>query len=121
MCGHRSGDFGAFGGIRVEISKILVYGISGLLSALAGLIHCAQLEQGNPNDGIAYELDAIASVVIGGTSLSGGSGSVIGTLAGVLIIGILNNVMGLNNVNSNLQLILKGVIIVGAVWLKRRR
>ncbi len=108
-------------GIRVEWSKVFVYGISGLLSALAGVIHCAQLEQGNPNDGVAYELDAIASVVIGGTSLSGGSGSVIGTLAGALIIGILNNVMGLNNVDSNLQLILKGVIIVGAVWLQRRR
>ncbi len=108
-------------GIRIELSKVIVYGISGFLSALAGLIHCAQLEQGNPNDGIAYELDAIAAVVIGGTSLSGGSGSVTGTLAGALIIGILNNVLGLNNVDSNLQLILKGVIIVGAVWLQRRR
>jgi ribose transport system permease protein len=108
-------------GIRVERAKVAVYGISGFLSALAGLIHCAQLEQGNPNDGVAYELDAIASVVIGGTGLSGGSGSVVGTLAGALIIGILNNVMGLNNVDSNLQLILKGVIIVGAVWLQRRR
>lgn len=108
-------------GIRVERTKILVYGIGGFLSALAGLIHCAQLEQGNPNDGVAYELDAIASVVIGGTSLSGGSGSVVGTLAGTLIIGILNNVMGLNNVDSNLQLILKGLIIIGAVWLQRRK
>ncbi len=108
-------------GIRVEWSKVFVYSISGSLSSLAGVIHCAQLEQGNPNDGVAYELDAIASVVIGGTSLSGGSGSVIGTMAGALIIGILNNVMGLNNVDSNLQLILKGVIIVGAVWLQRRR
>jgi ribose transport system permease protein len=108
-------------GIRVEWSKVLVYSISGFLSALAGVIHCAQLEQGNPNDGVAYELDAIAAVVIGGTSLAGGSGSVIGTMAGALIIGILNNVMGLNNVDSNLQLILKGVIIVGAVWLQRRR
>jgi ribose transport system permease protein len=108
-------------GIRVEWSKVLVYSISGFLSALAGVIHCAQLEQGNPNDGVAYELDAIAAVVIGGTSLAGGSGSVIGPMAGALIIGILNNVMGLNNVDSNLQLILKGVIIVGAVWLQRRR
>jgi ribose transport system permease protein len=108
-------------GIRVQWAKVAVYSISGFLSALAGVIHCAQLEQGNPNDGVAYELDAIASVVIGGTALAGGSGSVIGTMAGALIIGILNNVMGLNNVDSNLQLILKGVIIVGAVWLQRRR
>ena len=76
-------------------------------------IHCAQLEQGNPNDGVAYELDAIAAVVIGGTSLSGGVGTVGGTLVGTLIIGVINNSMGLNNIDANLQLILKGAIILG--------
>ena len=84
-------------------------------------MHAAQLEQGNPNDGVAYELDAIAAVVIGGTPLSGGMGTVGGTLVGILIIGIINNTMGLNNVDANLQLILKGAIILGAVWLQRRR
>ncbi len=108
-------------GVRVARWKTAVYVISGTLAALAGLIHCAQLEQGNPNDGIAYELDAIAAVVIGGTSLSGGIGSVGGTLVGVLTIGVINNIMGLNNVDANLQLILKGVIILGAVWLQRKR
>jgi ribose transport system permease protein len=108
-------------GVRVAFHKASVYVIAGALSALAGIIHCAQLEQGNPNDGVAYELDAIAAVVIGGTSLSGGTGTVGGTLVGVLIIGVLNNIMGLNNVDANLQLILKGVIIVGAVWLQRKR
>jgi ABC-type sugar transport system ATPase subunit/ribose/xylose/arabinose/galactoside ABC-type transport system permease subunit len=108
-------------GIRVGWYKAGVYVIAAGLAALAGIIHCAQLEQGNPNDGVAYELDAIAAVVIGGTSLSGGVGSVGGTLVGVLIIGVLNNIMGLNNVDANLQLILKGVIILGAVWLQRRR
>ncbi len=108
-------------GIRVAWHKASVYVIAGVLAALAGLIHCAQLEQGNPNDGVAYELDAIAAVVIGGTSLSGGVGTVGGTLVGVLIIGVINNIMGLNNVDANLQLILKGVIILGAVWLQRRR
>jgi len=108
-------------GIRVGWHKAGVYVIAATLAALAGIIHCAQLEQGNPNDGVAYELDAIAAVVIGGTSLSGGVGSVGGTLVGVLIIGVLNNIMGLNNVDANLQLILKGVIILGAVWLQRRR
>jgi ribose transport system permease protein len=98
-----------------------VYVIAAGLAALAGIVHCAQLEQGNPNDGVAYELDAIAAVVIGGTSLAGGVGSVGGTLVGVLIIGVLNNIMGLNNVDANLQLILKGVIIIGAVWLQRRK
>lgn len=108
-------------GVRVGWHTASVYVISGLLAGVAGLVHCAQLEQGNPNDGVAYELDAIAAVVIGGTALSGGSGSVAGTLVGILTIGVINNSMGLNNVDANLQLILKGVIILAAVWLQRRR
>jgi ribose transport system permease protein len=108
-------------GVRVGWHTTMVYVLCGTLAALAGLIHCAQLEQGNPNDGVAYELDAIAAVVIGGTPLRGGVGSVVGTLVGILIIGIINNSMGLNNVDANLQLILKGIIILGAVWLQRRR
>jgi ribose transport system permease protein len=108
-------------GIRVAWHQGSVYVIAAALAALAGLVHAAQLEQGNPNDGVAYELDAIAAVVIGGTPLSGGMGTVGGTLVGILIIGIINNTMGLNNVDANLQLILKGVIILGAVWLQRRR
>jgi len=108
-------------GVPVRWHKASVYVLSGVLAALAGIIHCAQLEQGNPNDGVAYELDAIAAVVIGGTRLSGGFGTVGGTLVGVLIIGVINNIMGLNNVDANLQLILKGVIILAAVWLQRRR
>jgi len=108
-------------GVRVGVQKTIVYVICGVLSALAGLVHCAQLEQGNPNDGVAYELDAIAAVVIGGTSLSGGVGTVGGTLIGTLIIGVINNSMGLNNIDANLQLILKGAIILGAVWLQRRQ
>lgn len=107
-------------GVRVPWHTAGVYVIAGVLAALAGLVHCAQLEQGNPNDGVAYELDAIAAVVIGGTSLSGGAGSVAGTLVGILTIGVINNAMGLNNVDANLQLILKGAIILLAVWLQRR-
>ncbi len=108
-------------GVRVARHTQWVYVLCSALATLAGLIHCAQLEQGNPNDGVAYELDAIAAVVIGGTPLRGGVGSVSGTLVGILIIGIINNSMGLNNVDANLQLILKGIIILGAVWLQRRR
>ncbi len=107
-------------GLRVGRDKALVYVVCGVLAALAGLVHCAQLEQGNPNDGVAYELDAIAAVVIGGTSLAGGVGTASGTLVGTLIIGVINNSMGLNNIDANLQLILKGAIILGAVWLQRR-
>jgi len=108
-------------GVRVGFHKGVVYVAAGALAALAGLVHCAQLEQGNPNDGVAYELDAIAAVVIGGTPLRGGTGSVGGTVIGILVIGIINNSMGLNNVDANLQLILKGAIILLAVWLQRRR
>jgi ribose transport system permease protein len=108
-------------GVRVGLHKGVVYVIAGTLAALAGLVHTAQLEQGNPNDGVAYELDAIAAVVIGGTTLSGGTGTVLGTLVGILTIGVINNIMGLNNVDANLQLVLKGVIIVVAVSLQRRR
>ena len=107
-------------GVRVNWVKFGVFSICSLLAALAGIIHSAQLEQGNPNDGVAYELDAIAAVVIGGTSLSGGTGTVVGTLVGTLIIGIINNILGLNNVDANVQLLLKGVIIVGAVLLQRK-
>ncbi len=107
-------------GVSVDWVKFGVFSICSLLAALAGIIHCAQLEQGNPNDGVAYELDAIAAVVIGGTTLSGGTGTVVGTLVGTLIIGIINNILGLNNVDANVQLLLKGIIIVGAVLLQRR-
>jgi ribose transport system permease protein len=108
-------------GVRVGRYTAGVYVLSAALAGLAGLVHCAQLQQGNPNDGVAYELDAIAAVVVGGTALSGGVGTVGGTLVGVLIIGIINNSLGLNNVDANLQLILKGIIILVAVWLQRRR
>lgn len=107
-------------GVNVNLVKFGVFSICSLLAALAGIIHAAQLEQGNPNDGVAYELDAIAAVVIGGTALSGGTGTVIGTLVGTLIIGIINNILGLNNVDANVQLLLKGVIIIGAVLLQRK-
>jgi ribose transport system permease protein len=108
-------------GVSVVLHKASAYVLCAGMAALAGIIHCAQLEQGNPNDGVGYELDAIAAVVIGGTSLSGGVGTVGGTLVGTLIIGIINNSMGLNNVDANLQLILKGAIILAAVWLQSRR
>ena len=108
-------------GVRVGLHKTSAYVLCAGMAALAGIIHGAQLEQGNPNDGVGYELDAIAAVVIGGTSLSGGVGTVSGTLVGTLIIGIINNSMGLNNVDANLQLILKGAIILAAVWLQPRR
>jgi simple sugar transport system permease protein len=105
-------------GVRVERVKILVYGISGGLSALAGVLYCASYTQGKPDAGATWELDAIAAVVIGGTSLMGGRGSVIGTMVGVLILGYLSNILNLQEVPSEVQDILKGIIIIGAVLLQ---
>ncbi|GAB3903626.1 hypothetical protein GCM10029964_095860 [Kibdelosporangium lantanae] len=101
--------------------KIIVFGIAGLLTALAGIIHAGQLNQGSPNDGLGYELDAIAAVVIGGTSLTGGRGSVGGTVAGTLLIGVLNNILSLNGVNSDIQLLITGFVIVVVAGLQRLR
>ncbi|WP_329055877.1 ABC transporter permease [Amycolatopsis sp. NBC_01488] len=108
-------------GVAVTRVKVLVYGLSGLLAALAGIIHAGQLNQGSPNDGSGYELDAIAAVVIGGTALSGGRGSVSGTIAGALLLGVLNNILALNSVDPNVQLLIKGLVIVVAAGLQRLR
>jgi ribose transport system permease protein len=108
-------------GIGVARIKIAAFVICGVLSAAAGLIHAAQLNQGSPNDGIGYELNAIAAVAIGGTSLSGGIGTIPGTVIGALILGVLDNMLGLLNVNDNLQMVVKGLIIIAAVQLQRKK
>jgi simple sugar transport system permease protein len=108
-------------GINVERIKIATYALSGLLAGLTGVLYCAQYRQGKPDAGTGMELDAIAAVVIGGTSLMGGRGSVIGTLVGVFIFGLLNNILQLRNVDYNVQLVFKGVIIVVAVLLQEGR
>jgi simple sugar transport system permease protein len=105
-------------GINVDRTKIATYAISSALAGLAGILYVAQFRQGKPDAGIGLELDAIAAVVIGGTSLMGGKGTVIGTMVGVLIFGFLSNILQLNNIDSNSQLVLKGVIIVAAVLLQ---
>lgn len=108
-------------GIEVGRIKISTYAIAGALSTLAGVLYVAQFRQGKPDAGIGLELDAIAAVVIGGTSLMGGRGAILGTLVGVLIFGFLSNILQLNNIDSNTQLILKGLIIVAAVLLQEGR
>jgi ribose transport system permease protein len=108
-------------GVKVDQLKIIVYTICGILAGVAGILHAAQLRQGSPNDGSGYELDAVASVAIGGTSMAGGKGTIVGTVVGVLILGILNNMLQLNNVDINLQLVLKGLIIIAAVVLQKER
>jgi inositol transport system permease protein len=108
-------------GVPVEKVKLFAYGLCGLLTGLAGVVLAARITTGQPNAGQAYELDAIAAVVIGGTSLAGGVGTITGTLLGVLLIGIINNGLDLMGVSSYYQAVIKGVIIVGAVWLDRRQ
>ena len=105
-------------GINVDGVKTIVYGIAGGLSALAGVLYCASYTQGKSDAGATWELDAIAAVVIGGTSLMGGRGSVIGTMVGVLILGYLGNILNLQEVPSEVQDILKGIIIIVAVLLQ---
>jgi simple sugar transport system permease protein len=105
-------------GIRVDQVKVAVYSIAGMLAALAGVLYTAQYRQGKPDAGQGAELDAIAAVVIGGTNLMGGRGSMTGTLVGVLIFGFLGNILLLKNIDSNTQLALKGAIILVAVLLQ---
>jgi len=107
-------------GIDVARTKIATYAVSGMLAGFAAVLFVAQYRQGKPDAGAGLELDAIAAVVIGGTSLMGGRGRMAGTLVGVLIFGLLSNLLQLHNINSNLQLVLKGLIIVGAVLIQER-
>ncbi|QMV43590.1 ABC transporter permease [Cohnella cholangitidis] len=107
-------------GINVHRIKLYVYVLCGGLAGVAGIIQTARIETGQPNIGVGYELDAIAAVVIGGTSLSGGSGRITGTIIGALIIGVINNGLDLLNVPSYYQQIIKGLIIVGALLIDRK-
>ncbi|MCU9595263.1 ribose ABC transporter permease [Caldibacillus thermolactis] len=108
-------------GIRVDRVKVMIYSISGMMAALAGMILTSRLGSAQPTAGQTYEMDAIAAVVIGGTSLAGGKGRIAGTFIGVLIIGILNNGMNLLGISAFYQQVVKGVVILIAVLLDRKR
>jgi ribose transport system permease protein len=108
-------------GVNVKRVTIIVFAICSLLAGLAALLHAALVSQGSHVDGGGYELNAIAAVVIGGTLLSGGVGTIVGTMIGAVILSILDNILGLNNISSEFQLILKGVIIVLAVAIQRQQ
>jgi D-xylose transport system permease protein len=103
-------------GINVFQTKMIVYVTVSVLAALSGILLASRLNGASPNLGTMFELDAIAAVVIGGTSLAGGSGTIGGTIIGALIIGVLNNGMSLLGVSTFYQLIIKGFIIILAVW-----
>jgi ribose transport system permease protein len=108
-------------GINSSLYKTIVYVISGVASAISALILTSRLNSAEPVAGQGYELDVIAAVVIGGTSLMGGRGGVWGTLIGALLIGVINNGMNLLGISAYFQLVVKGLIIIGAVLLDRLR
>ncbi|GEK90437.1 ABC transporter permease subunit [Alkalibacterium kapii] len=107
-------------GIKSDRIKIAVYAISGFMASLSGMILTSRLNSAQPTAGTSYELDAIAAVVLGGTSLSGGRGRLFGTLVGALIIGTLNNGLNLIGVSSFYQQVVKGIVIIIAVLLDRK-
>lgn len=108
-------------GINVDKYKVLIYTYAGFLAGLAGVVLSSRISSGQPGLGLSYELDAIASAVIGGTSLTGGIGTIPGTLIGAMIMGVLKNGLDLLNVSAYWQQIVKGLIIVGAVILDQMK
>jgi ribose transport system permease protein len=106
-------------GLKIKKVKMIVYSIAGALSAVGGIIVTSRLDSAQPNAGFGFELDSIAAVVIGGTSLSGGKGTIMGTVQGALIIGILNNGLVLLNVSPFWQQVIKGFVILLAVVIEK--
>lgn len=107
-------------GVNTHKTTLIIYTISGAMAALAGMILTSRLSSAQPDAGTSYEMDAIASIVIGGTSLAGGKGRMVGTLIGALIIGTLNNGMNLLGISSFYQQIVKGIVILIAVLIDRK-
>ena len=108
-------------GVDTAKVKMACYGISGFLASLAGLLMCSRLNAAQPTFGDGYELDAIAATALGGTSMAGGRGKITGTIAGVLIIAVLNNGMNIMNISSYYQQVVKAVVILVAVLSDRKR
>ena len=108
-------------GVRVDRTKLYAYIISGALAGLAGNVLMSRLVTAQPSEGVMYELDAIAAAVIGGASLSGGVGTISGTMIGAFIIGILRNGLNMSGVSAFIQQIVIGLVVIGAVWIDQIR
>lgn len=108
-----------YAGLPIVRTQIAVYGLAGALAGIAGVLYTAENHQGNANAGVGYELDAIAAAVIGGTNLAGGRGTIAGTLIGTLFMGVLTNLLRLNDVDSNVEMMIKAIVIIFAVALQR--
>jgi ribose/xylose/arabinose/galactoside ABC-type transport system permease subunit len=107
----------------ININRVLwtVYLICGVLSAISGVLLASRMNSGQPNAGLMYEMDVIAAVVVGGTSLFGGRGSIVGTFLGAMLIGVLRNGLNLMNVGSYVQMVVLGMVILLAVLLDQLR
>lgn len=106
-------------GVSVSRYKLWVYALSGLTAAVAGIVQAARVTSGQPGVGVGFELDAIAAVVMGGTSIAGGRGAIVGTLVGALLLGVLNNGLNMIGVSPYMQLIIKGGIVLLAIFISR--
>ncbi len=114
-------DAARLSGVNVDRVTVFTYILSGTLAGLTGCVLMSRLVTGQPNEGVMYELDAIASAVIGGTSLIGGVGTISGTAIGAFVIGILRNGLNMNGVSAFIQQIIIGFVILGTVWIDQLR
>lgn len=110
-----------YSGIKTNKVKLFVYAASGMMASIAGILITARLGSAQPTSGAGYELDAIAAVVLGGTSMAGGIGTITGTAIGALIIGVLNNALNIMQVSSYYQDVAKGIVILIAVLMDRKK
>lgn len=115
-----NGEAARLSGVNVKRTKIIAYVLCGLTAAVAGIMLASRVRVGEPNGSSGYDMDAIAAVVIGGTAMAGGKGHLVCTLAGVLIMTIMNNTLNLIGADPNLQMLIKGVVILVAVLIQRQ-